>query len=56
LALTGLPFTIRAILAIQHSLLLRRRIARQYSHYIRFVGSKAIIWAIPAMSNLAAAD
>src|SRR6202047_556920 len=32
LALTGLPFTIREILAIQHSLHLHCRIARQHSH------------------------
>src|SRR5712672_3828910 len=43
LALTGLPFTIREILAIQHSLLLHYRIARLHSHQNH---SKAIIWAI----------
>jgi hypothetical protein len=47
--LTGLPFTIREILAIQHSLHLRRRISTEQS--IKIVPN-AIIWAIPAMSNL----
>src|SRR5664279_2812206 len=50
LALTGLPFTISEILAIQHSLHLHRSIARQHSHLNH---CKAILWAIPAMSNLA---
>jgi hypothetical protein len=31
LALTGLPFTIREILAIQHSFHLRHRLARRHS-------------------------
>src|SRR6266567_6070364 len=34
LALTGLPFTIREILAIQHSLHLHRRLARPHSHFL----------------------
>src|SRR5438477_5743731 len=33
LALTGLPFTIREILAIQHSLPLHCRLARLHSHF-----------------------
>src|SRR3978361_635588 len=36
LALTGLPFTTRDILAIQHSLHLNCRIARQHSHLKSF--------------------
>src|SRR4051794_1726527 len=34
LALTGLPFTIREILAIQHSLHLHCRLARPHSHFL----------------------
>src|SRR3954465_15851202 len=34
LALTGLPFTIREILAIQHSLHLHCRLARPHSHLL----------------------
>src|ERR1700720_4559553 len=46
LALTGLPFTINEILAIQHSLQPHRCVAQQHRQLNH---SKAIIWAIPAM-------
>src|SRR5205807_7283253 len=48
LALTGLPFTIREILAIQHSFHLYRRVARQHSPQI----VPTIIWAKAAIGNL----
>src|ERR1700761_8435937 len=51
LPLTGLPFTIKEILAIQVSLVLRRRIS---TNAVGLNLCNTIIWANPVLSNLRA--